>query len=167
MPHSFSQLQCCSGCSRNPINIPFHRPTGLVSTKPQPALIRPCVLIVEFRDDFFVGIKTALEDYGYSVARAELGSAVAEAVQQFSPALVVVHESMPDESGWLTAAKLRIMRFRHPIWLYASGHAQLHASRADFCGVSQVIGYGGDLFSLVQSIRQLFVPQMNDLGSQR
>ena len=65
------------------------------------------VLIVEFRDEVYADLKSALEEYGCLVTRAMTGASVAAQVRLFTPDLTLVNESMPDESGWLIACKLR------------------------------------------------------------
>jgi hypothetical protein len=95
--------------------------------------------------------------------RAEFGTAVAATVIRLSPDLVLVNETLPDESGWLVAANLQVMRFQRPVWLYAVRRPQPLTPWTEFSGISQVIDYGGVLSRLLQHLRQHLAQWMRGL----
>lgn len=80
----------------------------------------PRVLVVEFRDEVFAALLAALRDQDCEVQRAESGAAAGAALARFLPDLVLVNESLPDESGWLIACKARFWPRRRPGWFYAA-----------------------------------------------
>lgn len=162
---SVSEFRSCDGYHRSTADVPARCPIDSILTAPRLTSFRPRVLVVEFRDEVYAGIKSVLEDHDCHVARAEFGAAVAGTLIRFSPNLVLVNESMPDESGWLVAAKLQVMRFQQPVWLYAVRRPHPLAAWAEFSGVSRVIDYGGVLFRLLDHVRQHLAQWMRSLDS--
>ena len=163
MLETYSQLRCCAGYLRSAAVSPARRASGSISAASQLASFRPRVLLVEFRDEVYAGVKTVLEEYDCQVVRSEFGATVAGTLIRFMPDLVLVNETLPDESGWLIASKLQVMRFQHPVWLYAVRRPQPLAVWKEFSGVSQVLDYGGVLFRLLQQIRQHLEQWMHGL----
>ncbi len=112
------------------------------------------VLIVDFRDEVYASLKAVLEDEGVAVDRADCGARVANKVRQFAPDLVLINESLPDESGWLVATKIRFGRTESRVWLYA---AEMPVTVREWMlqsAVAEVIGYHGDLLRLLTHVRQ-------------
>jgi CheY-like chemotaxis protein len=123
-----------------------------------PAPPKRRVLVVEFRDEVYAGLKTMLQDSGLEVERAERGSAVAACARRFAPDLILVNEDMPDESGWLIACKLRLGAKRCPAWIYAPRLPRCHREWQQFAGVSEVIVYDGVLLRLTVELRARLRP---------
>jgi DNA-binding response OmpR family regulator len=119
------------------------------------------VLVVEFRDEVFAELWSVLESHGCVVSRAISGASVAAQVKKFSPDLLLVNESMPDESGWLIACKLRLAKRRQPIWLYAVQKPQDHLNWKECCGVDEIFAYGGVLSQLAQQVSQRMESKLN------
>ena len=165
MIETLSQLRCYEGYLRSTAIAPARCPSNSNSTASQLTSFRPRVLVVEFRDEVYAGLKAVLEEHGCHVARAEFGATVAGTLIRFSPDLVLVNESMPDESGWLVACKLRLMRHRQPVWLYAVRRPEPIAVWKEFSGVSRLIDYGGILSRLLQHVRQHLAHWMRGLDS--
>lgn len=111
------------------------------------------VLLVEYRDEVFARLASDLAAMGVWVERA---SNAAEASQRFAhcpPDLMIVNADMPDESGWLLAGKLRLVRPTAHVWLYAPRSSGFDHGLAHFLGVAEVVHYDGDLFWLAEEIR--------------
>ena len=96
-------------------------------------------LIVEFRDEAFVEIRSRLEDCGWQVVRAEHASDVAARMHNDTPQLVIVSEEMPDESGCLITHKLRQQHCLPVVWLYTSRRKAIARGFGKFCGVDKVL----------------------------
>jgi DNA-binding NtrC family response regulator len=151
---SMTELRFSNEDFRSSIGAPMRRTSDSISTVPQYPPIRPRVLVVEFRDEVYAGLKAVLEEHNCRVTRAEVGADVAGSIIQCSPDLVLVNESMPDESGWLVTCKLQVTCLRLPVWLYVVRCPQPTATLNEFTGVSRMIEYGGVLLQLVQLVRQ-------------
>ena len=110
------------------------------------------VVLAEHRDEIFARLAADLHEAGYRVRRAKRGGEVWPACLKSEIGLVITHVWIPDESGWLIAAKLRLMLSDVPIWLYTPCDPPSGASLAEYVGVDQRIHYGGDLWRLSADI---------------
>ena len=149
---TMTELRFCKADFRSSIDASLCRISDSIATATGYSPIRPRVLVVEFRDEVYAGLKVVLEEHDCRVIRAEVGAAVAGSIAQFSPDLVLVNESMPDESGWLVACKLQVTCLRLPVWLYAVQCPQPTTAWKEFSSVDRVIEYGGVLLRLVQDL---------------
>ena len=134
--------------------------SDLIPFDGQNTRVRPRVLIVEFRDEVYGGLKTLLEEHGFEVERTECGATVARAFNRFVPDLLLVNEDMPDESGWLITCKLRLTRRWQPVWLYTVRQPRFKADWKEYVGVDEVIDYGGVLIRLVRHVQQLVADRL-------
>ena len=148
-----SELRCRDRFVGDALSAFAARPSGSISLAPRRSSRRPRVLLVEFRDEVYAALRVVLIEEGCEVVRAELGAAVTSALVRFSPDLVLINESMPDESGWLIACKLQFGRRRQPVWLYAARTSPSLAAWAETCQVARVIDYGGVLMRLLGHVR--------------
>lgn len=153
---SLTQLRCCDAYLRSSVKTTVSRRPASAGAGRESVGLSLRVLIVEFRDEVFDDLKHLFEDYGCEVARAGFGAEVGVQVKQFVPDLVVVNESMPDESGWLITCKLRLTKHRQRVWLYAARTPRLHADWKEVCGVDEILAYGGVLNRLNLRVRQQF-----------
>lgn len=111
-------------------------------------------LVVEFRDEVFVEIRARLQDLGWKVIRAEQASDVAACMNHDDPQLILINESMPDESGCLIANKMRLNHCLPIVWLYSAQPKAVARRYGKFCGVDKVLNYDGvvqHLGELIQS----------------
>jgi CheY-like chemotaxis protein len=113
----------------------------------------PCVLVVESRDDAYGALRSLIEAQGLRVSRATRGGEVAARIRELAPQLVLIHEDMHDESGWLIAAKLQFSRCLGPVWLYTARWPRCLAVRQKATGVDQVIQCGRSLFALLEEVQ--------------
>lgn len=153
---SLVKLRCCDAYLCSSLKTTVSRRPATAGAGRQSVSLCRRVLIVEFRDEVFAHLKQLFESYGCEVARAGTGAEVGVQVKQFAPGLIVVNESMPDESGWLITCKLRLTNHRQRVWLYAARTPRLDADWKEVCGVDQILAYGGVLSRLVLRVRQQF-----------
>lgn len=146
-----TELRCCEIYPHTTTTI-FTRRSALASA---PQFVEsPCrVLIVEFRDEVYADLRSVFEDYGCEVMRASNGASVAARVRRFTPNLALVNESMPDESGWLIAGKLRLTR-REPVWLYTDRKPDVGDDWKGCIGVDEILVYGGVVSQLRLRVRE-------------
>jgi DNA-binding response OmpR family regulator len=112
------------------------------------------MLIVEFRDEVYADLQAMLREMGVAVERATYEATVPAIINRLKPDLVLIHEEMPYESGWLIACKLA---FSHPgqaVWLYGARSSDRLAQRQRVCGVDEFIAYGGVLSRLAEQLRE-------------
>ncbi len=132
---------------------PTQMPDFLTCASRPPDLRRPSVLVVEFCDAEYARLKAQLEDYGFQTGRAVSGAAVASSFSRLGPDLVLLNADMPDESGWLITAKLRIAGHQAPVWLYAQREPPSQAVWQLVSGVNEVIVYDGSPVALASLVR--------------
>jgi len=101
----------------------------------------------------YATLKTQLEDYGFETGRAVSGAAVASSFHRLAPDLVLLRADMPDESGWLITAKLRIAGHQQPVWLYAQRESPSQAIRQQVSGVNEVIVHDGSPTAFAGHVR--------------
>lgn len=154
MLRTLAEMRCCDEYLGSTAGTHERRTSAATSRQRQVVPIGPRVLVVEFRDEVFAGLKAVLDEHDCYVGRAQSGADVAGSLNRFMYDLVLVNESMPDESGWLITCKLRLTRHRQPVWLYAAQPPRSLATWKEYSGVNQVIEYGGVLFRLVRHVRQ-------------
>lgn len=111
------------------------------------------VLIVEFRDEIYASLSRVLEDEGLTVSRAEKASEVAAMSSGTSRDIVLINEAMPDESGWLISAKLRLSNTPRRLWMYTAKKLYCLQDWQELAGVEHSFCYGGDLLRLILALR--------------
>ncbi|NOY40608.1 MAG: response regulator transcription factor [Planctomycetes bacterium] len=111
------------------------------------------VLIVEFRDEIYASLSRVLEDEGLTVSRAEKASEVAAMSSGTSRDIVLINEAMPDESGWLISAKLRLSNTPRRLWMYTAKKLYCLQEWQELAGVEHSFCYGGDLLRLILALR--------------
>ena len=126
---------------------------SLASIRHQPeSLTYRNVLVVEYRDEVFTRLAADMSGAGLRVERA-VGAAAASRVCVRWPAdLMVANVDLPDESGWLLTAKLRLATAMPRIWLYALRPSSRAAAMAEHLGADGFIAYEGDLCRLSAAI---------------
>jgi response regulator RpfG family c-di-GMP phosphodiesterase len=118
---------------------------------PQPVACRN-VLLVEYRDEVFARLAADLMAAGLQVERAVCAASAAKAHVRSPAELVVVNVDLPDGSGWLLTAKLRLMSAAPQIWLYAPWPLPDAVAMAEYVGADGLIRYEGDLCRLSAAI---------------
>lgn len=124
-----------------------------IARRLEESLFDQTALVVEFRDEVFVEIRSRLLDFGWQVVRAERASDIAACMNIYDPQLVIVNEAMPDESGCLITYKLRLNHSLPIVWLFSSQAKVVGRRFGKFCGVDKVVHYDGVLQNLGDAIQ--------------
>ncbi len=96
-------------------------------------------IVVEPRDDIFrrVAVEAALA--GLRVLRARTAVDALTLTVRHRTALVISNTDLPDQSGWLLAAKLRWINPSLAIWLYQAGWTDYHHGLARYLRVDRLL----------------------------
>jgi hypothetical protein len=117
--------------------------------RPQPELPeRPQVILAEHRDLAFARLSADLARCGFAVLRARTGSAATALCHRRSPLFVLANVGLPDQTGWLLAAKLTCVRPRKRVWLYKPFLSPCDLSMAGFLGIDELLESSGPLIDL-------------------
>ena len=112
------------------------------------------VVLVEHRGAESAALKTVLARGGCEVKCAASSEAVFVAASRFAPTLIIINADMPDQSGWLIAAKLRLGNYREQMWLYVSQQPCATANWKEFAGVDKVIKHDALFTQFLQTVEQ-------------
>jgi len=82
---------------------------------------RPCLVLAHPDSLYGALVRQIFLRLGWKVRAASEGAQVREMAAELSPALVVLGTELPEESGWLTCAKLRLEQPDLKIVLVADG----------------------------------------------
>ncbi len=117
------------------------------------------VLILDVRDEVFACLNSLFQDHGVLVARSESSTALAERAASFRADLVLINADQPDETGWLTCARLRLQEQGQRLWVYAAHKPVLLEHWVGLSGADETILYGGVLATLVAGVRKRTVTE--------
>lgn len=112
------------------------------------------VLIAEHRDEVFARLAVDLREMGYTVFRASRADDVCRMYSYGQIELVLYNFTLPCESAWLSAMKLRMFDAYVRVWLYMPRKATFDQQWANLSRIERVIYYQGNLFHLAHQIRQ-------------
>jgi len=110
------------------------------------------VLIVEFRDTVFNRLAAHFRLAGIQVARARCGFEVMVQFMMTRPQLVVANVDMRGQSGWLLAAKIRLVEPSPHVWLYKPKRTATDVAMANFVQAEELLEYGNDLDTLSDAV---------------
>ncbi len=119
------------------------------------------VVIADFRDEVYASLASLLKQLGLDIYRAENATELATQVVRNNPDLVLLSATQPDESSWLTSAKLRLVDSTRPVWIYAPKPASALDQWLSMAGIDEVIVYGGVLNTLVDSLRDRILQKVS------
>ena len=111
------------------------------------------LIVVEFRDEVFAAIAQLLRCYNLPAYRARSAPELAETLGRHQAELILLSATQPDESAWLTSAKLRIVDSYRSVWIYTPNRPSAIDEWLSMAGVDDVIDYGGVLHSLIDSLQ--------------
>lgn len=111
------------------------------------------VVVLEFRDEVFASIAQLLRRYKLVTYRARSTSELAVIMIRHRTELVLLNATQPDESAWLTSAKLRILNLQRATWIYTPHRPSAIDEWLSMAGADDVIVYGGVLQSLIDSLQ--------------
>lgn len=118
-------------------------------------------VIADFRDEAYAAIAHLLEQLGITVFRAENATELASSMVRHSPELVLLSSTQPDESTWLTSAKLRIIDTSRRVWIYAPEPPSALDEWLSMARTDDVIIYGGVLHRLLELLRDRLSPKLS------
>lgn len=116
---------------------------------------QPTVLLVEHRDEVFARLATDIAGFGIRVVRAKSATEATHLYEKYKPVLLVGNVDLPEQSGWLMTAKLRLFDRRIRIWLYRRQPSDYGQEIANFLNVDSLLSYQGDLLRLSERIIDL------------
>ena len=116
------------------------------------ALVCRNILIVEYRDEVFARLAADLMEVGLHVERAVCATDVLRECSNSHADLLVVNVDLPNNSGWLLTAKLRLVSPTPRIWLYAPWPSPYEKAMTKFVGADDLITYRGDIYQLSAEI---------------
>ncbi|QEG35798.1 response regulator [Bythopirellula goksoeyrii] len=119
------------------------------------AELLPTAVLVEPRDEVFARLATDMAEHGVRVVRAKSATEALKLCGKDTPVLVVANVDLPDQTGWLLAAKLRFVDRGTRIWLYQTESSGYDLGLVNFLNVDELLDYQGDLFSLSETIVEL------------
>ncbi len=127
---------------RRPSALQFH--SGI---RPEPLACRN-ILLVEHDDEVYDRLATDLTAAGVQVTRARHAAGAMKECVRGSADLLVANFDLPDSSGWLLTAKLRLVSSTPHIWLYAPWPSLHDMAMAQFVGADGLFAYRGDVCRL-------------------
>ena len=123
-------------------------------------------MLVEHRDEVFARLATDIAEFGIRVLRAKSAIEAMKLYDKHSPTLIVGNVELPDQSGWLMTAKLRLFDRGICIWLYHRQSSSYGQEIAAFLGVDALLPYQGDLLSLSEQVIDLMDQHSNSTGGE-
>jgi CheY-like chemotaxis protein len=120
---------------------------------------------LEFRDEVYANIASLLEQLDLVLHRAENTTELARQVVRNNPDLILLNGTQPDESAWLTCAKLRIIDSSRPVWIYAPTSASAIDQWLSMASIDEVVVYGGVLDILLSALSDRLSQSISDESS--
>ena len=100
---------------------------------------RPHVVVAHSDTAYVLGVARAFRRHGWEVAIAAVGQEVRRLAALHSARLVVLETNLPDESGWLTCAKLNVGGDPATVILVAEDEADCDGEFAQFAGAARIV----------------------------
>ncbi len=145
----FAQTTAFRTNAKMPLSMGDHRRGSC----PWPHSSRSCtVLVVEYRDEVASRLVADLTALGMYVERAACATGVSRRCASLEPDLLLANVDLPDGSGWLLTAKLRLVSPTLPVWLYAASPSPNDVAFAEFVQSDDLIDYGGNVWKLSSEI---------------
>jgi len=117
-------------------------------------------VIVDFRDEAYASIDGLLKNCGLTTYRAENASELANKLARKRPDLVLLNGLQPDESAWLTCAKLRTVDASRPVWIYSPEPPSALDGWLSMVHIDDVIVYGGVIHRLLELLQDRLLPEI-------
>jgi DNA-binding response OmpR family regulator len=100
---------------------------------------RPHVVIAHTDPAYAAGAARAFRRYGWEVVLAADGPEARRLAAAPAARLVILEAGLPEESGWLTCAKLRAAGPRTPVVLVGNESAAPDDAFAEFAGAARLV----------------------------
>lgn len=111
----------------------------MMTRKHKSYLARPLLLLGYGDSAFAAQVSRQFRRHGWEVRQASRGTQVRRLCPDLAPEVVILDVDLPGESGWLTAAKLRLERPGQRIVLIGDRRTPENESLADFLGISALL----------------------------
>jgi len=121
------------------------------------------VVIVDFRDEVYASIARLMNHHGLITYRVESISELTGRLVRYSPELVLLSGTQPDESAWLASAKLRIIDANRPVWIYSPEPPSALDAWLSMVRPNDVIVYGGVLQRLLDLMQDRLFPDVTPI----
>ena len=113
---------------------------------------RPHVVIAHTDTAYVLGVARAFRRHGWEVAIAAVGQEVRRLAALLPARLVVLETRLPDESGWLTCAKLTVGGGRERVILVADNEDDRDDQFAEFAGATRIVTRDEGLDPLLEEV---------------
>lgn len=97
------------------------------------------VVVLESRRDKGILLQRLFDNYGVAAHWTSDGCNLLATSMRIAPSLIVMSAEMPDQSSWLTVAKLRHSGYSRDIWMYGGLKAHLNDQWARFANVQKIL----------------------------
>ncbi|QDV73755.1 hypothetical protein [Botrimarina mediterranea] len=146
----------------------FCSPSKARQPKPREVILNSetigSVIVVEFRDEVYASIETLFQQHGLVMDRAESATELADKLVRHKAELVLINGTQPDESAWLTSAKLRIIDAYRSVWIYTPKGPSAIDEWLSMAGADDIIVYGGILHSLIDALQHRLASRATGSG---
>lgn len=113
---------------------------------------RPQVVIAHSDTAYVLGVARAFRRHGWDAAIAAVGQEARRLAALHSARLVVLETDLPDESGWLTCAKLNVGDGGPAVILVAEEADECDADFAGFVGAARLVTRDEGLDPLLEEV---------------
>ena len=124
----------------------------MTARKHKSYLARPLLLLGFGASAFAAQVSRQFRRHGWEVRQASSGTQVRRLCPDLAPEVVILDVDLPGESGWLTAAKLRLERPGQRILLVGDRNSPHNENFADFLGISGFLNRNDGLMPLFDEI---------------
>ncbi len=126
--------------------------------EPDPICFRPCLVLAHADAVYAAGAARALRRLGWDVYTARGGPEARRLVRLLGAERAVLDADLPDESGWLTCAKLVHEMPQIKVVLVAANLNARQEQLADFVGASALLDHAAGLPALLEEVEGTPLP---------
>jgi DNA-binding response OmpR family regulator len=119
---------------------------------------RPCLILAHSDPLYATLVRQIFLRLRWDVRMASCGPEARELAAELSPSLVVLDAELPEESGWLTCAKLKQEQPDLKVVLLTDHVQRASHAFAHFVGAAALINRSDGLRTLVEEARDVALP---------
>jgi DNA-binding response OmpR family regulator len=123
-----------------------------MSSNDYAASYRPCLIVAHADGGYAADVSLAFRRLGWDVYQASTGPEVRRLARLLEAERVILDAELPQESGWLTCAKLTRERPGLKVVLIARETGAVERDFAAFVGASGLVGRSAGLTTLVPEV---------------
>src|SRR6516162_7335231 len=132
---------------------PTREELHMLALKESPSPIRPCLVLAHADPMYAALVRQIFLRLRWDVHTASSGTQARELAAELNPCLVVLDAELPDESGWLTCAKLTKEQPDLHVVLVADHIGRSSHAFAYYVGAAALVGRNDGLRALVDEAR--------------